>query len=230
MKRSHAFVGWSPELARPATVVLTYGALAGAAAVVGVAAGVPWRLTFIVSVACIVVGLGQTGRVLLGLARRRRAADRLLRTGVNVHPESELLTRRAAELTSDRNRRMLAGSLRRIVREVERPAIVTAVPVNRCGLHPKLPLVRSLIDRVADVERPVAPQGMVLVEELLTDGFESPLYVGGYVTDVSTSIERCLAALDGRRDAPDPSLEPNIADLGTRQRPRARVHSGGGLR
>jgi hypothetical protein len=230
MKRRHAFVGWSPRLARPSTVVLTYSALAGAAAVVGVAAGVPWRLTLIVSVACIVVGLGQTGLVLLGLARRRRAADRLLHTGVNVHPESELLTWRAAELTADRNRKVLAGSLRRMVREVERPAIVTAVPVNRRGLRPKLALVRSLIDRVADVERPVAAQGMVLVEELLTDGFESPLYVGGRVTDVSASIERCLAALDSRRDAPDPSLESDTADLRSRQRPRARVHSGGGLR
>jgi hypothetical protein len=166
--------------------------------------------------------------MLLGLAQRRRTADRLLRTGVKVHPQSELLTWRAAELTSARNRSMLARSLRGLVREVERPSFMTAVPLNRRGLRPHLPLVRSLIARISDVDRAVAPRGMVLVEELLTNGFESPLYVGGRAEDVSKSIGRCLAALDGDGVAAR-SSEPNIADLRSLPRPRARVHSGGGL-
>ena len=232
MKRRRGFARCSPQLERPSTVALAYAAFAVAAAVVGFGTGLPRRLTLIVSAAFVLVGLGKAGLMLLGLAHRRRAADRLLRTGVNVHPESELLTWRAAKLTSVRNRRMLAGSLRCLIREVERPAVVTAVPVNRRGLRPKLSLLRSLVDRVADVERPVAPQGMVLVEDLLTDGFESPLYLGGRA-DVSTAIERCLAALDGREALERPtarSSEPHLAELRSRRRPRARVHSGGGLR
>jgi len=228
MERRRGFARWSPPLERPLTVALAYLALAVGAVVIGFGTGLPRRLTLVVSAAFVLVGLGKAGLMLLGIAQRRRAADRLLRTGVSVHPESELLTRRAAELTSVRNRRMLAGSLRSLVREVERPAVVSAVPLNRRGLGPKLPLFRSLVDRVADVERPVAPQGMVLVEDLLTDGFESPLYLGGRSEDVATAIERCLAALDRRGTSERTSArssEPPIA----RQRPRARVHSGGGL-
>jgi hypothetical protein len=77
---------------RPSTVALAYAAVAGAAALAGFGADLPWGLTLAVSVACVLVGLGRAGLMLLGLAQRRRIADRLLRTGVKVHPQSELLT------------------------------------------------------------------------------------------------------------------------------------------
>ncbi len=214
---------------RPSTVALAYAAFAGAAAVAGFGTGVPWRLTLTVSAACVLVGLGRAGLMLLRLAQRRRTADRLLRTGVKVHPQSELLTWRAAELTSARNRSMLARSLRGLVQEVERPSFMTAVPLNRRGLRLHLPLVRSLVARISDVDRAVAPRGMVLVEELLTNGFESPLYVGGRAEDVSKSIERCLAALDGDGVAAR-SSERAIVDFTSKPGGRARVHTGGGLR
>jgi hypothetical protein len=210
-------------------VAAVYAVLAGVAPVVGFGAGIPWRLSLAASAACLLVGLGQAGRAALALARRRRTADRLLRTGVKVHPHSELLTWRAAELTSARNRSMLARSLRGLVQEVERPSFVTAVPLNRRGLRPQLPLVRSLAARIANVDRAVAPRGMVLVEELLTDGFTSPLYVGGRTEDVSRSIERCLVALDG--DGVAARLrERAIVEFTSRPGRRARVHTGGGLR
>jgi hypothetical protein len=37
---------------------------------------------------------------------------------------------------------------------------------------------------------------MVLVEELITDGLTSPLYIGGRAADVPAALERCLSALD----------------------------------
>jgi hypothetical protein len=43
----------------------------------------------------------------------------------------------------------------------------------------------------------VPAQGMVLVEELLTDGFISPLYLEGRADDVQKVVNRCLVALDG---------------------------------
>ena len=218
-------------LPRPWTVALAYAALAGAATVVGFGIGLPWRLTAVAAAACLLVGLGQVARIALALARRRRTADRLLRTGVRVHPQSELLMWRAAELTSDRNRKLLAGSLGRVVREVDRPSLMTAVPLNRRGLRPHLPLVRSLIDRLASVKRPVSARGMVLVEELLTDGFVSPLYVGGRTEDVPGTIERCLAVLDAESRSERSVARPGF-EWGVTSRPGrgTRVHSGGGLR
>ena len=220
-------LAWTP---RPFLRALAYAALGGAAIVVGFGAGSSWRLTLVAAAACVLVALGQVARMGVALARRRRAADRLLRTGVRVHPQSELLTWRAAELTSDRNRRMLARSLGGIVREVEHPALVAAVPLNRRGLRPNLPLVRSLIDRLASVERPVTAHGMLLVQELLTDGFSSPLYLGGHRGDVSGTIERCLSALDGKSSPERSVAQPGWGDFTSRPGRGTRVHSGGGLR
>ena len=145
----------------------------------GFAGGLAWGLTVAVGAGLSAVGLSQFGRARLELVRRRRAADALLRTGVKIHPHSELLSRRAAQLTSPRNRRALARSLNRIVGELERPSLVSAVPLNRRGLRRHLPLIRLLAARLGQLERPVTAQGMLLVEELLTDGYTSPLYLGG---------------------------------------------------
>ena len=91
---------------------------------------------------------------------------------------------------------MLARSLNGILCELERPSLVSAVPLNRRGLRPHLPLIRSLAARLAQLERPVSAQGIVLVEELLTDGYASPLYLGGCAEDMPPVINRCLATLD----------------------------------
>jgi len=132
-------------------------------------------------------------------SRLRRQADVLLETGVRVHPQSQLLVWRAEELTGRHNRKSLARSLHGIVRELERPSPVTARPLNRRGIRPHLELLRALADRVALLDRPVAAQGMVLVERLLTDGLASPLYVGGRRGDLRAAVGACFDALD--RDA-----------------------------
>ena len=215
----------------PLPAAVFYATLAGAAIVVAFGIGLSWRLTLVAAAACLLVALGQVARMRLALARRRRTADRLLRTGVRVHPQSELLMWRAAELTSDHNRKMLAGSLRRVVREVDRPSLMTAVPLNRRNLRPHLPLVRWLADRLASLERPVAAQGMVLVEELLRDGFVSPLYLGGRREGLREIIERCLAALDAESRSERSVAQSGFEWGATSRRGRGtRVHSGGGLR
>jgi hypothetical protein len=142
----------------------------------------------------------------------RRRADALMQTGAQVHPQSQLLVWRAGELTAERNRRSLARSLRRMVQEVERPSPLSASPLNRRGVRPHLELVRALADRVGSLERPVAAQGMVLVEQLLTDGIGSPLYQGGRVGDLPAALDACIAALE-------PVDEP-LADRRPDSRPR----------
>jgi len=157
------------------------------------------RVPLLLAVAFILLTAFRALSALHDRSRLRRQADVLLRTGVQVHPQSRLLVWRAAELTGRRNRKALARSLRWIVLELERPALVTPVPVNRRAVRPHLELLQALVDRVAFLERPVAAQGMVLVEELVTDGLASPLYVGGRRADLRTVLGACFDALD--RDA-----------------------------
>jgi len=207
---------------------LVYLGLAPLIAVIGLGAGLPTRPTLAVAVALLVLGVVEIGRTRLAVVRARTAADTLLRTGVRVHPASELLVRRAAELTSDRNRKSLSRSLGRIVRELERPVLASPVPLDRRNVGPHVDLVAALAARVGQLERPVAPRGMVLVEELLMDGVASPLYLGGRAEDVPVALGRCLAALDGA-DAGD-GVVVDAADRFRRDRgddlgPRA--HSGG---
>ena len=126
---------------------------------------------------------------------RRRQADTLLRTGVRVHPQSTLLVWRAAQLTAPRNRRVLARSLRRMVRDVERSAR-SPVPLNRVAVAPHVQLLHQLAARLADLSGKVTPRGMVLVEDLITDGLASPLYIGGRECDVRPVLQACLDALE----------------------------------
>jgi len=159
----------------PLPAAVFYATLAGAAIVVAFGIGLSWRLTLVAAAACLLVALGQVARMRLALARRRRTADRLLRTGVRVHPQSELLMWRAAELTSDHNRKMLAGSLRRVVREVDRPSLMTAVPLNRRNLRPHLPLVRWLADQKGTgVYRQLeqgSPSGATAISQVMGEPF-----------------------------------------------------------
>ena len=182
---------------RPLAAAAPIAAVALVALALAAAGAVPGADAFVVAVGCLLLA---ALRGLLASRDRwalRRTADARLRTGVKVHPESALLVWRAAELTCDRNRRTLSGSLKGIARELQRPSLVSAVPLNRRAVRPHLELVLALASRLAQLDRPVAPKGMVLVEELLTDGFTSPLYVGGRDADVPAALERCLSALDG---------------------------------
>lgn len=125
----------------------------------------------------------------------RSRADRLLRGGARVHPDSALLTWREAELTSERHRKVLARSLRFVIRELEGRVLPGPVPLNR-AVRSHVESIRALAERLAALERPVTAQGILLVEDFVTDGFGSPLYVPERAADLEPSIEHCLAALD----------------------------------
>jgi hypothetical protein len=103
---------------------------------------------------------------------------------------------RTAELTSSRERGMLARSLRGVVADVDAPLwAFSASPLNRRGLVPYIPEIQALADRVGDFEQPVAAAGIVLVRDLLSDG-GSPLYTGGNVADLPNTLSRIGSALD----------------------------------
>lgn len=103
---------------------------------------------------------------------------------------------RTAELTSSRERRMLARSLRGVVADANAPLwAFSASPLNRRGLVPYVQEIQALADRVGDLEEPVAAAGIVLVRDLLSDG-GSPLYTGGSVADLPSTLSRIQSALD----------------------------------
>lgn len=127
-------------------------------------------------------------------AALRRLADEQLVWGM-LPSSSPFLAWRASELVSRRNRRVLARSLRGIVGELEGRLVPGTSPLNRRGVRPHLELVRLLAERVGELDEPVAPRGVVLVEQLLCDGY-GPLYVRAKANGLPAALERCLSALE----------------------------------
>lgn len=130
------------------------------------------------------------------LAKRalRRQADLILRGGARVHPDSVLLSRRAAELTSARRRRSYARSLRSIGKGLTGTLRPGAVPLNRAGVRPYAATLAALADRVGDLARPVEPRGILLLEDLLTQG-DSPLYARETVEQLPERLREIETAL-----------------------------------
>ena len=124
----------------------------------------------------------------------RRNADRILRGGARVHPDSALLVWRAAELTSARKRRSFARSLRGVVRGLDGNALPGAVPLNRRGVRPYTAALVALAELVGDLSRPVAPRGMLLLDDLLTSG-DSPLYARENVDRLPGDLREIVRAL-----------------------------------
>jgi len=128
------------------------------------------------------------------LSRLRRHANRQL-LGI-VGPRSpELVAWRTAELTSDHNRRQLGKALRGVVSDLDPRRLPGASPLNRPRVRPHADLILQLADRVEDAERPISARGVLLVEELLTDGY-GPLYEGERAEELGPLLARCLRILD----------------------------------
>ncbi|MGZ8697677.1 MAG: hypothetical protein ACXWZ1_10040 [Gaiellaceae bacterium] len=131
-------------------------------------------------------------------AALRRLADEQLVLGA-LPNSTPLLAWRASELVSRRNRRVLARSLHAIVGESEGRLAPGASPLNRRGVRPHLDLVRALAERAGKLEEPVSPRGMVLVEQLLCDGY-GPLYAQQKANSLRVALERSLNALEPRSE------------------------------
>jgi hypothetical protein len=76
---------------------------------------------------------------------------------------------RIDELTSQRERRLLGRSVRRIVPELAAGRRPGASPLNRFALRPFRSELIALADRLDDFERPVSAAGILGVHRLLTE-------------------------------------------------------------
>jgi hypothetical protein len=107
-----------------------------------------------------------------------------------------LVAWRTQELTSERHRRQLARSVERTVRDLSPQLMPSAVPLNRAAVRPHADLLVQIATRLRALGRPVAPRGVLLVQDLLGSA-DSPLYLPEAAPHLRRSMLTCLDALDG---------------------------------
>ncbi len=137
------------------------------------------------------MGLVSSPRVLLARHRERREADRRLRCDSFPDPRYAW---RAAELTSEHERRLVARSLRAVLRELEPGRLPTAVPLNRVALRPYAAELRTLVDRLEALDRPISARGMLFLHDLLEQP-ESPFYDTGAARSLHQTLDTVALAL-----------------------------------
>ncbi|MGN6430234.1 MAG: hypothetical protein ACTHNB_05800 [Gaiellaceae bacterium] len=142
-----------------------------------------------------VVGALQWSLALFELTDLRRRADLELRREPRPHLLSTLAQWRARELTSDRYRLALTRSVARTVRDLSPMLLPGASPINRVAARPHAELFNHLAERLAALDRPVTPQAILEVEDLLTSP-DSPLYARGRAAELRTSLLTSLHGLD----------------------------------
>jgi two-component system sensor histidine kinase KdpD len=126
------------------------------------------------------------------LRAARRAADEEL---IVTRLPSPRLAWRIAELVSDDNRTTLARSLTDTVHAADERFLPSASPLDRGAVRESRAQLLELTARIADLDRPVMPRGVLLVERLL-GATDSPLYARVPTARVRDEIARTLAALD----------------------------------
>jgi hypothetical protein len=126
----------------------------------------------------------------------RRRADLELRREPRPYLLSSFAQWRASELTSDRHRLALARAVARTEHDLSPALLPGASPLNRVAARPHVDLFRRLAERLAALDRPVTPQAVLQVEELLTSP-ESPLYARERARQMRTSLLACIEAVNG---------------------------------
>ena len=104
---------------------------------------------------------------------------------------------RVEELVRTKNRLDLAHSVRSLVRDARPSYLPSASPFNRLVVRAESDQLLAVAARLADLERPVAARGVVLLERLLTDG-SGPLYDRDRVDEFGSALDTILDALEPR--------------------------------
>ena len=137
----------------------------------------------------------------LGRLKARRAMR-----AVRASADAELARRslpplrlawRVEELVSAKNRLDLAHSVRSLLRDAQTRCLPSASPFNRIAVRAESDRLGAVAARLADLERPVAARGVVLVERLLTDG-SGPLYDHEHADDFGATLDVILHTLEPR--------------------------------
>lgn len=109
---------------------------------------------------------------------------------------------RVVELTSERERKLLARSVRDIVLELDAARRSPFVPIDRAALRPHRDLITSIADRLSRLDRPVAAGGVLAVHRFLTQPdscLYAPLAYGGRIPRAEVELTEALDRLEVRR-------------------------------
>jgi hypothetical protein len=191
---------------RPSFVFLPFIVEAVALLVVGGVLGIAWPATCALAGGVVLVGALRARHAIGEREHRRKLADDWLLWGAAVRPSAQLLTWRANELTSRRQRASLARVLVRIEREATGAVRPGPLPLNEVALRDHSRLLVDLTARLRDRSRPVTVTGLLLVDRLLRDPW-SPIYSVVPEDQLVDSLQLALEALEGRApDAPIPAF------------------------
>lgn len=183
------------ELPRPFAAALPYFVLVPPAALAAAVAGlIVWPLAEALAGAALLAALVRAAVEQVRKARQRWADAWLLGEAWR-RPPTAVLDARREDLVSDRQRRTLAGSLRRLVRESRRFALPGASPANFRAVYVHAESLEALALRL-EAQDPVSPTGMALGLRLLTDP-DGPLYDRRKADELGSAAGRVLLALDG---------------------------------
>jgi hypothetical protein len=124
-------------------------------------------------------------------AARRSADAELLVTRL---PPPRLAWRRD-ELVADKERLRLGRALTDVVHASDERFLPSASPVDRGAVRECRSQLLELASRLFDLDRPVMPRGVLLVERLLADT-SGPLYGGAGTRLLSLELTRTRRALE----------------------------------
>jgi len=139
---------------------------------------------------------GNSLRLRLRTSVHRAKLTRSLAEGVEPEASDELALR-ARQLTSERNRRALAGALRRSIADAHLPVSTRARVsiIDRRGVLNAEAAIAEMIERLLR-PRPVQVKGMAMLERILTNADGSPLYNRSEPGALRQMIRDATAALD----------------------------------
>jgi hypothetical protein len=124
-------------------------------------------------------------------AARRTADEELLLSSV---PPLRLAWR-AAELVVPKNRLGLARSVRGLVRDADARSLPGPAPIDRLAVRAASPALMAVAARLDDLEHPVSPRGVLLVDRLLRDP-DGPVYRRGEAGELDDAVETASRALE----------------------------------
>ena len=139
-------------------------------------------------------------------------ARRALRSARRTADEELLVTRlppprlawRRDELVADRHRLQLGRSLTDVVHASDERFLPSASPIDRGAVRECRSPLLDLASRLCDLDRPVMPRGVLLVERLLADT-GGPLYARTGTRLLALELTRTRRALEREGADGDPS-------------------------
>jgi hypothetical protein len=133
----------------------------------------------------------------LRVLAERAELDTALALGVDPRNRPELALR-AAQLERPRHRRALARTMRRIVRDASSrtvPNCALTIPLQRDQIRAGARDLLAAADRIAS-RQPADASGIAIAQWLITNLFESPLYVASDTEAVSRLSRRAITRMD----------------------------------